>query len=213
MVMHNRRLICTVFAFLFALVLVGSSGAASVNAKERAAALLRNAEGKRVGMAQFTQESKGVRIVLTVKDLSPGERGIHIHAVGKCEPPDFASAGPHFNPTDKKHGLNNPEGPHAGDLPNLTVREDGTAVYEQITDRVTLTSGELSLFDKDGSALVIHAHADDQQTDPTGNSGARIVCGVIMPVRTISMGMPPGAGTLLLLGAVGLLLWLLFLRR
>jgi Cu-Zn family superoxide dismutase len=180
---------------------------------ERAAAPLRNAEGQVLGMAIFTQEAQGVRISVTVKGLSPGEHGIHIHSVGKCEPPDFLSAGPHFNPTNKKHGLTNPEGPHAGDLPNLVVSEDGSAVYEHITDRVTLTPGELSLFDEDGSSLVIHAGPDDQMTDPAGNSGARVLCGVITPMRAASVPIPKGAILLMVLAAVGLVLWLLLFRR
>jgi Cu-Zn family superoxide dismutase len=180
---------------------------------ERAAAPLRNAEGQVLGMAIFTQEPQGVRISVTVKGLSPGEHGIHIHSVGKCEPPDFLSAGPHFNPTNKKHGLTNPEGPHAGDLPNLVVGEDGSAVYEHVTDRVTLTPGELSLFDEDGSALVIHAGPDDQMTDPAGNSGARVLCGVITPMRTVSVPLPKSAIMLVVLVAAGLVLWLLLLRR
>jgi len=180
---------------------------------ERAAAPLRNAEGQVLGMAIFTQEAQGVRISVTVKGLSPGEHGIHIHSVGKCEPPDFLSAGPHFNPTNKKHGLTNPEGPHAGDLPNLVVGEDGSAVYEHITDRVTLTPGELSLFDEDGSALVIHAGPDDQMTDPAGNSGARVLCGVITPMRAASVPIPKGAILLMVLAAAGLVLWLLLFRR
>jgi|FaiFalFF_MnMetaG_3_1042247.scaffolds.fasta_scaffold07843_2 Cu-Zn family superoxide dismutase len=180
---------------------------------ERAAAPLRNAEGQVLGMAIFTQEAQGVRISVTVKGLSPGEHGIHIHSVGKCEPPDFLSAGPHFNPTNKKHGLTNPEGPHAGDLPNLVVGEDGSAVYEHITDRVTLTPGELSLFDEDGSSLVIHAGPDDQMTDPAGNSGARVLCGVITPMRAASVPIPKGAILLMVLAAAGLVLWLLLFRR
>jgi Cu-Zn family superoxide dismutase len=180
---------------------------------ERAAAPLRNAEGQVLGMAIFTQEAQGVRISVTVKGLSPGEHGIHIHSVGKCEPPDFLSAGPHFNPTNKKHGLTNPEGPHAGDLPNLVVGEDGSAVYEHITDRVTLTPGELSLFDEDGSSLVIHAGPDDQMTDPAGNSGARVLCGVITPMRAASMPIPKGVILLMVLAAAGLVLWLLLFRR
>jgi Cu-Zn family superoxide dismutase len=182
-------------------------------AGERAAAPLRNAEGQVLGMAIFTQEAQGVRISVTVKGLSPGEHGIHIHSVGKCEPPDFLSAGPHFNPTNKKHGLTNPEGPHAGDLPNLVVGEDGSAVYEHITDRVTLTPGELSLFDEDGSSLVIHAGPDDQMTDPAGNSGARVLCGVITPMRAASVPIPKGAILLMVLAAAGLVLWLLLFRR
>jgi Cu-Zn family superoxide dismutase len=180
---------------------------------ERAAAPLRNAEGQVLGMAIFTQEAQGVQISVTVKGLSPGEHGIHIHSVGKCEPPDFLSAGPHFNPTNKKHGLTNPEGPHAGDLPNLVVGEDGSAVYEHITDRVTLTPGELSLFDEDGSSLVIHADPDDQMTDPAGNSGARVLCGVITPMRAASVPIPKGAILLMVLAAAGLVLWLLLFRR
>jgi Cu-Zn family superoxide dismutase len=180
---------------------------------ERAAAPLRNAEGQVLGMAIFTQEAQGVRISVTVKGLSPGEHGIHIHSVGKCEPPDFLSAGPHFNPTNKKHGLTNPEGPHAGDLPNLVAGEDGSAVYEHITDRVTLTPGELSLFDEDGSSLVIHASPDDQMTDPAGNSGARVLCGVITPMRAASVPIPKGAILLMVLAAAGLVLWLLLFRR
>jgi Cu-Zn family superoxide dismutase len=182
-------------------------------AGERAAAPLRNAEGQVLGMAIFTQEAQGVRISVTVKGLSPGEHGIHIHSVGKCEPPDFLSAGPHFNPTNKKHGLTNPEGPHAGDLPNLVVGEDGSAVYEHITDRVTLTPGELSLFDEDGSSLVIHAGPDDQMTDPAGNSGARVLCGVITPMRAASVPIPKSAILLMVLAAAGLVLWLLLFRR
>ncbi len=180
---------------------------------ERAAAPLRNAEGQVLGMAIFTQEPQGVRISVTVKGLSPGEHGIHIHAVGKCEPPDFLSAGPHFNPTNKKHGLNNPEGPHAGDLPNLVVGEDGSAVYEHITDRVTLTPGELSLFDEDGSSLIIHAGPDDQITDPAGNSGARVLCGVITPMKAASVPLPKSVIMLIVLAAAGLVLWLLLFRR
>jgi Cu-Zn family superoxide dismutase len=180
---------------------------------ERAAAPLRNAEGQVLGMAIFTQEAQGVRVSVTVKGLSPGEHGIHIHSVGKCEPPDFLSAGPHFNPTNKKHGLTNPEGPHAGDLPNLVVGEDGSAVYEHVTDRVTLTSGELSLFDEDGSALVIHAGPDDQMTDPAGNSGARVLCGVITPMKATSLKIPGMITTVLLIAAAAVVVWLLLFRR
>lgn len=179
---------------------------------ERAAAPLRDAEGKVLGVALFVQEAQGVRISVTVKGLSPGEHGIHIHAVGKCEPPDFLSAGPHFNPTNKKHGLNNPEGPHAGDLPNLIVGEDGSAVYEHVTDRVTLTPGELSLFDEDGSALIIHAGPDDQITDPAGNSGARVLCGVITPMKGAALRVGGLLPTLLLLAAAALVVWLLLFR-
>ncbi len=200
---------------LFVLVALGLVlGSATVWAVgERAAAPLRDAEGKVVGVALFVQEAQGVRISVTVKGLSSGEHGIHIHAVGTCEPPDFLSAGPHFNPTNKKHGLNNPEGPHAGDLPNLVVGEDGSAVYEHVTDHVTLTPGELSLFDEDGSALIIHAGPDDQSTDPAGNSGARLLCGVITPMKGTSLKIPGMVTTLLLVAAAAFVVWLLLFRR
>jgi len=203
---------------LYTLALLATVGLATESGTvwavgERAAAPLRNAEGQVLGMAIFTQEPQGVRISVTVKGLSPGEHGIHIHAVGKCEPPDFLSAGPHFNPTNKKHGLNNPEGPHAGDLPNLVVGEDGSAVYEYVTDRVTLAPGELSLFDEDGSSLIIHADPDDHITDPAGNSGARVLCGVITPMRAASVPLPRSAIMLVVLVAAGIVLWLLLFRR
>ncbi|MCX8102862.1 MAG: superoxide dismutase family protein [Candidatus Bipolaricaulota bacterium] len=197
--------------FMLATLLIGDVTAWA--AGERAAAPLRDAEGRVMGMALFVQESQGVRISVTVKGLAPGEHGIHIHAVGKCEPPDFLSAGPHFNPTTKKHGLNNPEGPHAGDLPNLVVGEDGSAVYEHVTNLVTLTPGELSLFDEDGSSLIIHAGPDDQITDPAGNSGARVLCGVITPMKGASLRIGGLLPTLLLLAAAALVIWLLFGRR
>ena len=99
--------------------------------------------------------------------------------MGKCEPPEFTTAGSHFNPEGKKHGLSNPEGPHAGDLPNLDVAADGTGQVHYLATKVTLNPGPASLFDADGTAVVVHANADDHFTDPTGNSGGRIACGVI----------------------------------
>ena len=120
-----------------------------------------------------------MRIFLPAQGLEPGEHGIHIHEKGDITP-DFEAAGEHFNPTGAQHGFNNPKGPHAGDLENITVREDKTADYSTATDRVTLASGkENSLLDEDGSALVIHAKADDYTTDPSGGSGDRVVAGVI----------------------------------
>lgn len=204
------RSISVILVFVAVGLVIGNVAVWAVG--ERAAAPLRDAEGKVLGVALFVQEPQGVRISVTVKGLSPGEHGIHIHAVGKCEPPDFLSAGPHFNPTNKKHGLNNPEGPHAGDLPNLVVGEDGSAVYEHVTDRVTLTLGELSLFDEDGSSLVIHANPDDQITDPAGNSGARVLCGVITPMKGTALRIGGLLSTLLLLAAAALVIWLLLFR-
>src|SRR5574337_1011281 len=148
-------------------------------APKKAKADLTNAKGDRVGTARLTQKAQGVELALKVSNLPPGVHGFHIHAVGKCEPPDFKSAGGHFNPQGKKHGLENPEGAHAGDMPNLTVGKSGKAQATFTAKGATLGEGEGSLFGPDGTALVIHADPDDEKTDPAGNSGARIACGVI----------------------------------
>ncbi|MBI3029313.1 MAG: superoxide dismutase family protein [Candidatus Rokubacteria bacterium] len=145
----------------------------------QATAALKNASGAGVGTASFWEDASGVRIVAQARGISPGRHGIHIHAVGKCDPPDFTTAGGHYNPAGKKHGLKIPAGPHAGDLPNLDVGTDRTGRLEYVTRLVTLGPGPTSLFDADGSALVIHANPDDEMTDPTGNSGGRIACGVL----------------------------------
>ena len=147
-------------------------------AAQSASAALKNAEGKEVGSANLTQTPHGVLINLSVKGMPPGEHAFHVHAVGKCEPPDFKSAGPHFNPDDTKHGLMNAEGPHAGDMPNLHVPDSGKLTVEVLNEMVTLDA-EPALLDGDGSAIVIHAAADDYQTDPAGNAGDRIACGVV----------------------------------
>ncbi len=118
--------------------------------------------------------------------LPSGSHGIHFHAVGSCESTGagaFASAGAHYNPLGRQHGLDNPPGPHGGDAPNLTVDADGKGRLSFTTDRVSLTDGSTSLFDTDGSAIVIHAAADDQISQPAGNSGARIACGVVRRTR------------------------------
>jgi superoxide dismutase, Cu-Zn family len=145
-----------------------------------AIATLADASGRPVGQAVFIQYRKGVRILVDVTGLEPGARGVHIHEVGRCDPPSFESAGAHFNPTKAEHGTANRRGPHAGDLPNITVEPGGKGHLEATLPRVTLDKGASSLLDADGSAVVIHERADDQTTDPAGNSGARIVCGVVV---------------------------------
>lgn len=168
--------------FAVAVVVIGLAGCGSVRTGPEgtsAIAEIRNPSGQTIGTARLDEVSGGVRIVLEVQGLPPGEKGVHVHAVGKCDPPDFASAGAHFNPDGKKHGLDSPDGPHAGDLPNLTVAANGSGRFETTTSRVTLGIGTNSLFDADGSALLVHAAKDDFKTDPTGNSGARIACGII----------------------------------
>ncbi len=141
---------------------------------------LRNAAGSVVGSAVLLQESDGVRILLDLKDVTPGTKAVHIHAVGRCDPPSFESAGPHFNPTKAQHGPQNPKGPHAGDLPNIVVEATGRGHLEVTNPRVTLESGPTSLFGANGSALVVHEGPDDMRTDPAGNSGARVACGVVV---------------------------------
>ncbi len=152
---------------------------AALAAGPSAKASLKDAEGKDVGTATFSATGGGVKAKVEVAGLPPGQHGIHIHAAAKCEPPDFKSAGGHFNPAGKQHGLHNPAGAHAGDLPNLKVGKDGKGKGTFTAKGATLGEGEGSLFGPEGTALVIHADPDDEKTDPAGNSGGRIACGVI----------------------------------
>ena len=148
-------------------------------AADKAQATLKDASDKEVGHATLIGTTGGVLITLDLTAVPAGERAIHIHAVGKCEPPKFESAGPHFNPEQHQHGVINPKGPHAGDMPNLHVPESGKLQVEVLNTNVAIS--EASLLDADGSAIVIHAAADDYKTDPAGNAGDRIACGVITP--------------------------------
>ena len=145
-----------------------------------ATARLADASGRPVGRAVLLQEGGSVRILIDLTGVAPGTKAIHIHEVGRCDPPSFESAGAHFNPTKAQHGTANPRGPHAGDLPNITVDATGRGHLELSATRVTLEKGSTSVFDADGSALILHEGADDLRTDPAGNSGARIACGVIL---------------------------------
>jgi Cu-Zn family superoxide dismutase len=146
---------------------------------------LADANGASVGTAQLWQEAGGlVHVDVTASALTPGSHGIHFHEVGRCEGgTQFSTAGAHYNPLNRNHGLSAPGGPHAGDAPNLVAGDDGRGNLSFTTDRVTLTSGGTSLFDADGSALVLHAAPDDQVSQPAGNSGARVACGVVQSVR------------------------------
>ena len=141
-----------------------------------------NSSGQSIGTVRAWQTTGGVTFRIDASGLPHGVHGLHVHAVGRCDPPDFTSAGPHWNPASRKHGMNNPDGPHAGDLPNVTVAANGA-----LGETVTLTGASLTatgpgaLLDADGAALVLHAAADDYVTDPSGNSGARIACAVIQP--------------------------------
>jgi Cu-Zn family superoxide dismutase len=136
-----------------------------------------NASGQSIGSVRAWQTAGGVSFHIEASGLPHGVHGVHVHAVGRCDPPDFASAGAHWNPAEKKHGINNPAGPHAGDMPNVEVAANGV-----LSATLTLAGASMaSLLDADGAALVIHAAADDYVTDPSGNSGARIACAVIQP--------------------------------
>ena len=139
-----------------------------------ATAMLRTAAGADAGRATATDVAGGIRYTLDVKGLPPGTHGAHIHMTGRCDAPDFATAGGHWNPTGMKHGSMNPMGPHQGDLPNLIVGSDGRGTLGIIVPGQTMAG----LLDADGSAIVVHAGPDDLKTDPAGASGGRIACGV-----------------------------------
>src|SRR5215213_2787079 len=141
---------------------------------------LKDAKGTSVGMAMVSPaKGGGVSIDLDVHGLTPGEHALHFHAVPKCEGPDFTSAGGHFNPATKKHGMQNPDGPHAGDMNNFTVDAKGNAKVTIVNKNVASGTEANSIYAASGTALMIHAAADDMKTDPSGNAGARIACGTI----------------------------------
>ena len=155
------------------------SGTGGPNPKPFASGTFRNAAGDRVGLATLTDSAGTVRLGVSASQLSPGPHGLHFHAQGTCTPPDFTSAGSHFNPDGRKHGRLNPEGPHLGDLPNLLVGSDGSADTSFTVAHDLAEPGARSLLQPGGTALVIHAKADDERTDPSGNSGDRVACAVI----------------------------------
>lgn len=135
---------------------------------------------EQVATATLTEGESGVNIALEGENLPPGEHGFHFHETGSCELPDFESAGGHYNPTDANHGMNDPDGPHAGDMENIEVSEDGTVDTEVTADMVTLEEGQdNTLFTEEGTALMIHSEADDYESQPSGDAGDRIACGVV----------------------------------
>jgi superoxide dismutase, Cu-Zn family len=162
---------------LTAIILVMSAGVLGAAGQQGGSKVeLNNAQGQSVGSVSLSPaRSGGVSMALDLKNVPPGRHAIHFHESAKCEAPAFESAGPHYNPETRKHGLFNPDGPHAGDVNNFTVRKDGTAKGNLVASRMTLNAS---------TALVVHAQADDLKTDPAGNSGDRIACGVVTAVVT-----------------------------
>jgi Cu-Zn family superoxide dismutase len=142
-------------------------------------ATVRDASGRELGTVTLTDAAGGIMVAGTLSGLPPGEHGMHLHMVGRCDPPAFESAGEHWNPTGSQHGTENPQGPHFGDLPNVTAGTDSTATVQGMTPGGTLRGTTNMLLDADGAALIIHGSSDDRRTNPSGGSGAPVACGVI----------------------------------
>src|SRR5271169_6707862 len=176
---HKLRI--RMLAVAIALALCVAAGWAQAKPVTKKTVELKDANGNSVGTATIIAKGQGVEVKLDLKDLPPGEHAVHFHQNPKCPPPDFKSAGGHFNPTNKQHGFDNPNGHHAGDMPNFTVKENGTAKATVKDADVVLGNGSEanSLFANGGTSIMIHAKADDMKTDPSGNSGDRIACGAI----------------------------------
>ncbi|HEX7875165.1 MAG TPA: superoxide dismutase family protein [Sphingobium sp.] len=176
-----------VFTFPLAALLGGCAmnDAASVNpdvpsaAAPTASAVLLAGDGSSRGEARVRQASDGLHVIVKARGLTPGLHAVHVHGIGACTPPDFTSAGGHWNPTGHKHGRDNPEGMHMGDMPNMLAGSDGAGEMEYVIPGGALRSGSNPVLDADGAAIVIHAQADDNRTDPAGNAGGRVACGVL----------------------------------
>jgi len=175
--------------FVAGLALAVAPGMAETAA---ARAEFKNPQDATVGEATLRETVDGVQIHLVLRNLHAGKHGFHIHEKGSCAGPDFESAGGHFNPTGKQHGLENPAGPHAGDAHNIEISSDGSLETTILNKHVTLRQGKAnSLFKPGGTALVVHALPDDNKTDPAGEAGPRIACGVITHAQKMTGGQPP----------------------
>ncbi|KMS57639.1 superoxide dismutase family protein [Sphingobium cupriresistens] len=151
----------------------------TASAAPTASAKLAAADGSARGMATVTQAADGLHVVVKAMGLTPGIHAVHIHTTGQCAAPDFASAGGHWNPTARQHGKDNPAGMHMGDMPNMTVGPDGAGAIEYHIADAMIGEGATPLLDADGAAVVVHAQADDNKSDPAGNAGGRVACGVL----------------------------------
>lgn len=160
---------------LGACTMEGLGGSESPSAR----ASLLDASGANKGSATLTQEAGGVRLRAEAMGLPAGTKGIHVHTTGTCTAPSFESAGPHWNPTSKQHGFDNPAGAHMGDLRSIEIGSDGRGRVDALLPNAQLTGGANPLMDSDGASVIIHAAADDYRTDPSGNSGGRVLCGTL----------------------------------
>jgi Cu-Zn family superoxide dismutase len=172
--MKNHR-----FLLLASVTIVMALSLSAFAKSKQVKAEVKDATGKSVGWAMIKPAGSGIEVNLSLDHMPPGEHAVHIHQNAKCDAPDFKSAGGHFNPDSKQHGLKNPDGPHAGDLENFTVNAEGKAHVKILDKNVDLGDDPHSMFANGGTAIVIHAKPDDMQTDPSGNSGDRIACAMI----------------------------------
>lgn len=156
----------------------GASSAGSMSSRPKASATLMAGDGSARGTASAVETGEGVQLTVNLQGFAPGIHGVHVHTIGACTGPDFTSAGGHWNPMMKQHGMANPMGMHMGDLPNATIGADGKGKLTFLIPHASIASGPEALLDADGAAIVVHAGPDDMKTDPSGNSGGRIACGV-----------------------------------